>query len=212
MLENVEVKNFHRDTVFFFDDLVSLITALSSFDIAIEVHERCGNAPNSMKRDHSINLYGRFVTYSWNPYFTLACLSNDEWPNTLTLAKLPPYSPATKSRVELKETGISSFINSTCGLTFMLYFERIKPIIKAKYSEPSNWPELFNFCRIVRNSIAHGGKIYFQSSNSAPLKWNDIKICHIDNNEVIFQPQKYIGVGDLILLIEECDHLLTKTL
>jgi len=113
---HAEVKVFHRGNECFFDELVSLVAALSSFEIAIEVHTNNGVSINAMKKDHSLTLYGRTSSYSWNPHNTMESLKNDAWPDTLTLAKLPPYEPLESGLIELRETGTSSFIHSTCDI------------------------------------------------------------------------------------------------
>jgi hypothetical protein len=205
--ENIEIHTFQKNKDRFFDELVSLVTALSNFDLAIEVHANEGHSVNAMKKDHSVYLYGRTVTYAWNPHDTLAALRNDIWPNTLTLAKLAPDITRTKGSIELSVGGISSFIHSICGLTYMRYYESIKPLIIKKYGQdPNLWPKTLNFSRVVRNSIAHGGKINIKNKNAVPVEWKGITISQADNDELLFQPQKYIGVGDLVLLIEDSEN------
>jgi hypothetical protein len=58
---------------------------------------------------------------------------------------------------------------------FVLYYERGKVEVRAKYgSEPNtDWPSVWNFARIVRNACAHNG-LHFEKPTMAPVRWRTL--------------------------------------
>lgn len=50
---------------------------------------------------------------------------------------------------------------------FVNYFEKYRPNFETAFgADPYNWPSEWNFARVIRNSVAHGGCINFRSSSS----------------------------------------------
>jgi len=89
---------------------------------------------------------------------------------------------------------------------FVNYFERYRLYIEQKYdNNTNNWPTEWNFARVVRNTVAHGGCIDLSASASA-VSWRGLNYSPRDNGrKVLFND---LWIGDLIYLMMDMDtHL-----
>ena len=69
------------------------------------------------------------------------------------------------------------------------------------------WDSIWKFAWLVRNALAHGGKIKWEDHRIPSVSWKTVSYNQQDNGrEIIF---KEIGEGDLIILIDELDKALT---
>lgn len=78
---------------------------------------------------------------------------------------------------------------------------------KSKSSNYHSWPPVLNFCRVIRNAIAHGGKINIDSPNAPTVKWEGLTYGHAQNKWAISND---IGQGDMIALLFALDDELTQ--
>jgi len=88
------------------------------------------------------------------------------------------------------------------------YFERNRPHIEQKFgTDPnSSWPSAWNFARVVRNAMAHGGAITFLSQTSPPVSWKGLSYSPANNGKNILHTD--LWPGDLLDLIRDMDtHL-----
>lgn len=98
--------------------------------------------------------------------------------------------------------GITKAIIQPC---FLNYFERLKPKVEKKYgSNPYQWPSVWNFGRVVRNTFGHNGEIYFKNASAAPVSWRHYTYSPTDNGRVILFND--VGVVELIYLMADMDE------
>jgi hypothetical protein len=109
-------------------------------------------------------------------------------------------------------TSTSSFkkaILQSVGAFFGDFFEAYRDWLERNIdTNPTRWPSVWNFGRVIRNSCAHDGLIYFESEKATPVKWHNLEYGWSNNERrVLFND---MGVGDLIALMFEMSAELDK--
>ncbi|MGH6769699.1 MAG: hypothetical protein ACRECO_11840 [Xanthobacteraceae bacterium] len=92
------------------------------------------------------------------------------------------------------------------SLFYANYCEWIKKLVADRRGNHHNWPETWNFARIVRNAINHGGTINIDSRIGPTVSWRGIQFSHLNKGEVI---REHIACGDLFALMVDMDAELT---
>lgn len=90
------------------------------------------------------------------------------------------------------------------------YFERYRHQIKQSYGGISHWPSVWNFARVVRNAMAHGGRISILNEDEKPVTWKGLTYSYADNGRDILRTD--LWPGDLFDLIQEMDAALQTVL
>ncbi len=91
---------------------------------------------------------------------------------------------------------------------FTDFYETQKSYAFEKWDKIRDWDPTWKFAWVVRNAMAHGGKINWSSDKGfTSVTWKTISYNYSFDNgrEIIF---KEIGEGDLIILIDELDSSL----
>jgi hypothetical protein len=87
-------------------------------------------------------------------------------------------------------------------------FERGKLAIKGKFSaDRTKWPSPWQMGGLIRNGLAHGGKVHFdlrRNPNPNPVIWRGLSISARQQDEVILG--NFVNVGDLIVLSLEMEE------
>jgi Cu/Ag efflux protein CusF len=90
------------------------------------------------------------------------------------------------------------------------YFERHKLQMQQAHSGTSQWPAVWNFARVVRNAMAHGGKISILNKDAKPVTWKGLTYSYADNGRDILRND--LWPGDFFDLIQEMDAAFQSTL
>lgn len=120
------------------------------------------------------------------------------------LLKPSPDVPARETKDGL--AGIYIFVLSPI---FVQFYEDHADCLYQKFKHPDNWPEIWRFGRIVRNSIAHGGKVDIRQKE-APASWRGLSFSAIDNGRQITSRTGDLATGDLFTLMLEMSEELDK--
>ena len=90
---------------------------------------------------------------------------------------------------------------------FTDFYETQKSRASEKWNRLQEWDSIWKFAWLVRNALAHGGKINWRDKRISSVSWKTISYNQKKDNgrEIIFQD---IGEGDLIILIDELDKAL----
>lgn len=83
------------------------------------------------------------------------------------------------------------------------FFEGHRNAIDGKFGNIATWPPVWNFARVVRNAMSHGGVINIQNPNAAPVHWNGLTYAPADNGRRILHTD--LWPGDLMDLLIEMD-------
>jgi len=118
------------------------------------------------------------------------------------------FRPRSKPPDPSPISGFKMAIVQSVGAFFGDFFEAYRDTLESNFGEaPTKWPNVWNFGRVIRNSCAHGGEIYFKP-NSKPVKWHNLQYGPLDNRRpVLFND---MGVGDFIALMFEMSDELDK--
>ncbi len=90
---------------------------------------------------------------------------------------------------------------------FVDFYEHSVLWVCHKFGENSlDWPAIWNFGRVIRNSISHGGTIHITKSTLLPVTWHHLSYSPTDHGkEIIGVDFQYADV--LVLMFEMSDEL-----
>ncbi len=116
------------------------------------------------------------------------------------------FEPAAKLPVhQTMNAGGTNF--DILGALFTTFFEAGKEWLLANVNaDPQKWPSIWRFGRVVRNSIAHGGKLDFRNANAAPENWYALTYSPASNGKRIIATD--LGPADLLILLFEMSDAL----
>jgi hypothetical protein len=84
---------------------------------------------------------------------------------------------------------------------FVTFVENHSSAIVAKYGNNHSGPQIYNFGRVIRNCLSHGGEIYFTSPKYTAVTWHNLTYSYADNGKRVIGTD--LSVGDLIILMFE---------
>jgi hypothetical protein len=118
-------------------------------------------------------------------------------------ARSTPPNPATAT------AGFQKTIVQSVSAFFGEFFEAYKDWVESQIGkDPYTWPSVWNFGRVIRNSGAHNGVIYFVNPKANPVRWQNLEYGPTDNGRpVLFND---MAVGDFIALMLEMSEVLDK--
>lgn len=79
------------------------------------------------------------------------------------------------------------------------YFEQFKGEVKAKFGAQLQWPAEWQMGAIVRNALAHNGKVHITDATRPPVTWGGLTLSSTDHGVPIFN--RHMSVGDLLMLM-----------
>lgn len=141
----------------------------------------------------------------WHPEPSIQNLSNNITPTELHLERYVCDIPETDAELNLGST--TTLLYNFGQALATNYYERTAPHIKDIYgNNPDSWPNVWNFARVVRNAMSHGGKIHINNHNAQRVSWKNLNYTSLDNGHMILHTD--LWPGDIFDLIEEMDcHL-----
>jgi hypothetical protein len=97
--------------------------------------------------------------------------------------------------------GFRGLIEKIISIVFANLHEEYADWIEEAFgSDAYDWPQLFNFFRVVRNAIAHRGRIYFKNQNALPVKWQNLSYAPGDTGRLLSDD---LSFADLMFLMLE---------
>lgn len=173
---------------------------------AIQIESRQGTSGPFAPNDN-IQINGRAngiqVCLKFHPHEMWKALVGNKLPERIVFEEEPRLSEAKRSGHFKAGTklGITSALIQPC---FLNYFERLRPNIEQRFGgDPYQWPSVWNFGRVVRNTFGHNGEIHFRSANAVPVSWRHYTYSPADNGRVILF--KDVGIVELIYLMADMD-------
>jgi hypothetical protein len=92
------------------------------------------------------------------------------------------------------------------GAAFLKYYERNAHRPRKAFPQgQKTWPEVWRFAWLLRNAIAHGDKWSIDDKTLPTTHWHSISVSPNDSGMPWFDLGRYIGGGDVLLLLEELD-------
>jgi len=224
MSEDVLNLYFIKEEHSFFDDLVTLIVSLSSYEFAMHV----GLASNNSRELHERSLsewkgYIRPLKDIEYPIYLeeratkkllliyaaeiLAYVYLNAWPQFIRCGLNNPITiPSDRKFVGSNYPHIASQL---VGASFVNYYSRQEDTIKSRFgTKQENWPEVIGFAWALRNGFAHGNGCYRLSNPKVKFPWKIWTIDRSCDGQPILFGHNGLGIGDVIRLMEEIDRIL----
>jgi len=201
----MKTRIYERGVHTFYDDLSTFLCNTASLGIAITALKNSGYGGFAGDPQHYFEFEGCRVqkVFTWRPHASLLLVANDQWPSKIELTEDASVHVSGGPRIG----SLMGIVATSLGAAFVRYFESRHDEICARYGDqPYLWPDELNFSRVIRNAVAHGGKISFQNPKAGEVRWMGIAYSPADNGrEIVFRD---IGLVEPILLMEEIDSRL----
>jgi hypothetical protein len=138
------------------------------------------------------------------PHSILDPILTNGWPLQLEIDE-QPLDKAIPPRFA-KLAGMNRLNAIQISHTFVSYFESNVSLVRDKHgSDPYRWPEPWNFARVVRNALAHGGTINIENPSAPPITWKSITYSPANNGtEILFQDMTFV---EIVILMGEMDRV-----
>jgi hypothetical protein len=193
-------KSKHR----FFDSLASFFAGVASVGVAFEV--QVGHASRPYGSTDYITLEGmKSVSgceFRFFPKSLLDTLGANDWPQQLVVEEIQLAAQSPSYPVWL--TGLIGIHGSLIASAFVTYFEDHRGAIEGKHGkDPYAWPSCWNFARVVRNALSHGGVVNFLNAAAPPVSWRTLTYSPAQNGRQLLY--KDVTAVELILLLEDMD-------
>ena len=220
-------KLFIPDKHGFFDDLVVMLVSLSSYMFTMHLSMASNTPVPFVERPLKewISYIAPLKIIEWP--FALGCratesnlvvfpipavmiCSLDGWPQYIEY-RIEPIGE-TQPSYRLSGAGVSRVMAGIVGSSFSNFYERCKPVVVDRYKTNVDlWPETFRFAWALRNGFAHGGSLKINDPKLRPISWRIWTVDSTYNGRQLLHKEGMLGIGDVILLMQELDDL-TKSI
>lgn len=192
----------------FFEDAVVYFVAFLSFMHSIEIY-RAGIATKWPDDDIAVfDAKQVGVRLSWAPTSLMNDICANRMPSSLKFIEAVQEPIAADAVLNLG--AIDPLLFSFGQAMITNYFERqLKGIERTFSRDRSKWPAVWNFGRVVRNSMSHGGRIYFENKKAPPVFWRGLSYSPTDNDRVILH--RDLWPADLVYLLRDMDQFVRPT-
>lgn len=202
-------KTYTPDQHAFFDSLVAFFASHASFAVAFAA-QHTGRAEGFEDKDR-IGFGGNpevtNLAMSLAPKKLMDALSSDDWPDSIEvqLHHPPPGKPLNKLPQiprDHKLTGMHGLGQTTVTSMFVDFYESHVGDVRTDHGgDPTGWPDVWNFARVIRNALSHGGTVEVRNSNADPVSWRGLTYSSSENGQrVLFQD---LAIVDIIFLMED---------
>lgn len=196
---------FSKSVHSFFDELSACLISTMGVCISCEAYMNQGitKAPKDSK--YYLSLEGDSVNFHWECFDAMKAVMEDSWPTRIVFHENIPLTPTnTKS---YSDHGFKKLAATNISFAFVSHYEAQIGNIRSKFGGGSeNWPDVWNFARVVRNALTHNGRISITNSSAQPVSWNGYTYSYQDNDRPILFTD--LGFVELILLMEEMEAYL----
>ena len=100
------------------------------------------------------------------------------------------------------QTSLRAVWSNAITPIFITFFENHRPWLAANASsDPNQWPSIWNFARVVRNAMGHGGRLKIDNPNAPPVSWYQLAYGPEHNNRQIIGTD--LSPADILILMFE---------
>jgi hypothetical protein len=188
----------------FFDELVAYLICLISTTLTHELYlrGRAGKYTSGHAIQFSAKQVGKNIVFY--PASVLERFFNFvEWPTQLTFNEQHVIIPS-HARLRLQTYEKPSF--SLLLSMFVNFYEKHKKDTESQFGNIQTWPTEWKFGRVVRNSLAHDGKISFYKSTAPSVSWRGLTYSADNNGQEIIHTD--LWPGDVIYLMIDMNNYL----
>ncbi|MCG6207030.1 hypothetical protein LPW26_20490 [Rhodopseudomonas sp. HC1] len=184
--------------------IATYLTSLHSFATTAEVYNNHGKGafPWGLGDVALFDGAACDVRLRWSPHETILPMVCNCWPREVVLECFAADPIAPDSYLNLGV--LEHFIFSLGQSLLTTFVEDKKPLLKTVFGKPAAWPPIWNFARVVRNAMSHGGKI--RIDDGATVRWRRLEYSELDNGREIVNVD--LWPADLFVLIREMEDAL----
>jgi hypothetical protein len=210
----------------FYDDLVTMLMSLSSVMYVFHVSYTSNN-PVELK-DRPLSEWMEYIKpIKWPeqpfalpsrlhgnhlilyPFWVFAYLSLRGWPDHVEYKTGEAPSESMKFRVDTDRR--RELVSRIIGSSFVSYYESERTRIIERYgSEASDWPDVLNYARHVRNGFAHGGSFDIRKPNAPSVAWGIWTLGPKENCDPVLFGDGAMLPADIIWLMKDIDVCLSQ--
>lgn len=206
------IETLKRNEHLFFDFVVDLITALTSLGIACELQRYHHVSPYTPTTKLVIagNSTISGVEMHFSPAKLFRDLINDRRPELFRVTIKPISKQPPKHLLNLSV--FQGLAGSLAASAFTGFYEKFKKIVKKKFGNEDDWPPIWRFAWVIRNSLSHNGKIAFNDKDKEPVEWSGLKISPgPSTSKVLFDMLTPVELVCLMIdMDKELKHYFTK--
>lgn len=189
-------------SVSYMPDFESYLVGLFGFAMSVEAANSGAAKPYGEEDTVMLGCRQSNSNWYWRPAPTIEMIAKNVSISHLYLERFEGTTQPNDDNLTLGALETLLFnLGQSLGVN---YFERSKPQVIQKFGDVSNWPDVWNFARIVRNSMSHGGKVHFDNPNANPVSWRGLVYAPSNNGRRILHTD--IWPGDLFDLITELEQ------
>jgi hypothetical protein len=192
----------------FFNEVTTLMINLASFNAAAESFMSPTKTEIPNVPDHTLRVMGRVAHACFPIHQLMHSVVRNVWPSSVQIEMLPAslQLQSMSNGIQLQSDGIANLVVQLVGSTFLKYYERNAQRIKAGFPNgPKTWPEPWRFAWLLRNAIAHGDSWSINDATFPLTQWHGITVTPADSGQPWFDLKRYLGGGDVLLLMEALD-------
>lgn len=195
----------------YFNEVATLFVNLASFNAAAESFWNSSATRIPMTENHTLSLMGRVANASFPVHELMHGVVRNAWPDRIVLVLAEAAPPTIPNGIQLQGGAISNMVVRLVGTAFLRYYEKSSRRMKAASpGGPKSWPELWRFAWLLRNAIAHSDIWSINDPLFPVTNWRGIAVACEDSGLAWFDPKRFLGGGDVLLLLEELDDSLKQ--
>jgi hypothetical protein len=185
----------------YFYDLVVYLFSFQSFAHSVEIYN-AGSAKTWPDDDVVlIDAKQANMRLTWAPAPLLQLVCANQKPSIIEFTEEPnPLSDAGNLALGAIDPLLFSFGQSLITNYYERYLDQIGDTFG---KDMTNWPSVWNFGRVIRNAMSHGGRINIRNPNAAPVKWRGLSYSSKENGRLILHTD--IWPGDLYYLLRDLE-------
>jgi hypothetical protein len=186
----------------FFDSLVVYISSVASLGMALEGYAENRVRVNLCKDNDYLTITGKpevtGIELRLRPAPILRSLAKNLWPESIEIEETEISSVAPCKHLLTNLHSIHGAVISNCFISFYDEFHSCE-----------NESPLWNFARVVRNGLAHNGKIFIKNPAEV-VSWRGLEFSNVDNGKSLLY-EELTAVELIILMMELDNEILSST-
>lgn len=187
-----------------FQPIATYLAALHSFTGLAELYKPDADGARPWAADDVALFDGAAcdVRLRWSPHHVVVPMLWNAWPARIEFVAFAAEPIPSGTVLSL---GVLERYLSGLGQALLTnFFENQKGFLKEVYGKAANWPRIWNFGRVVRNAMAHGGKI--RIDDGSVVKWRRLTYSGADNGRAIVNVD--LWPADIFVLMKEMEAAL----
>ncbi|WP_146144783.1 hypothetical protein [Phreatobacter cathodiphilus] len=185
----------------YFYELSAYLTSIASFLHIPEFYkdrEVAGWRPDDCAVFQSRRA-GKFI--AWKPYETLSQLAHNLNPPDFEFVEIDASYSEDNSPAQFG--AISHLFDSYGRSLITSYYQKQQYRLREYYGPIASWPEVWRFGKIVRDAMAHNGRVHI-SDERLGATWRGLSYSIADNGREVLNGD--LLTGDLIYLLRDLDN------